>query len=320
MKSNSGRIVAVAVVLSLLLVGSLCANALLYLRYSTSRPLVTVAGEVITKKQYQDQLESQSGQDVLNKMVMTRLIMRAAAQAGVTPTPQDVDAQIAEMERRTPQVLTPYMQDSGKMAAFKQDLAAQIALENLRIEQVPPGSVDVRGYYARHKVEFVLPQQVKTTTVVANNTTDAATAADLLQQNVPSDVIARQPRLRVIGVNGWNPDLSSLSPVVKKQISKTLSAMKVGDVHVFQSGPLSLVVRVNVNSRVTMPPLEQVQGKAERLARLERAPSSNEMLARLYQSGKTTFNYDSDRYSSYFSAFQNYRLADDSGKKTASVP
>ena len=151
MKSNIRRIGAVAVVLFLLLVVSLCANGLLYLRYSTSRPLVTVGNEVITKKQYQDQLENQSGQDVLNKMVMARLIMQAAAKAGVKPTSQDVDAQIAEMERRTPQLLTPYIQDAAKMVAFKQDLAAQIALENLRIAQVAPSSVDARGYYARHQ-------------------------------------------------------------------------------------------------------------------------------------------------------------------------
>ena len=96
--------------------------------------------------------------------------------------------------------------------------------------------------------------------------------------------------------------------------------MKVGDVHVFHSGTMSLVVRVNVNSHVTMPPLEEVRSKVERLARLEQAPSSNEMLARLYQGGQTTFHYDPDRYSAYFSTFQNYPLTDEAGKKTASVP
>ena len=76
MKSLFTPLVAVVAVLSL------TANVLLYLRYSTLRPLVTVGNEVITKKQYQDELEHQAGQQVLGKMVLTRLVAQAAVRRG----------------------------------------------------------------------------------------------------------------------------------------------------------------------------------------------------------------------------------------------
>ena len=155
--------------------------------------------------------------------------------------------------------------------------------------------------------------------MVTQNPVDTATAVDLLRQNQPPDVIGRQPRLRVVGVNGWNPNLT-LPPAVTKQISVTLATLKTGDVRSFQAGPLSITMRVNKSSVAALPPLAQIWEQVERQARLEKAPAANEMIARLYQAAKPTFNYDPEKYASYFSEIQNYSLGKDSGKKTASVP
>jgi len=313
MKSFSSRLLAVIAVLSLL------ANVLLYMRYSTNRPLMTVGSEIITKKQYMDTLEHQAGQEVLSKMVLTKLIMQAATQAGVVPTTQDVDAQIKEIERTSPQILAPYMQDQGKMAEFKQDLTAKLALDSLRIKDVALSPTEVAAYYAQHKAQFALPQQVMTTTVITNNAVDASTAADLLRQNQRPDAIGRQPRMSVVGVNGYNPDLSVLPATVREQISSTIRVMKAGDVKTFQSGPWFLTMRVSRNNRAEVPSLDQVRPQVEREARLEKAPSAAKMLARLYQSAKPTFQYDKDKYSSYFAAVQNYPVDSADSNKTARV-
>jgi len=314
MKSFSTRVVAVIAVLSLL------ANVLLYMRYSTNRPLVTVGSEAITKKQYLDQLEHQAGADVLSKMVLTKLIHQAAARAGVTPTSQDVDTEIATIQRRSPQVLAPYAQDPGKLAEFKQDLATKLALDNLRMKDIALSPAEVAAYYAQHKAEFTLPQQVQTMTVVTKNSMDADTAADLLRQNQPPDAIGRQPRMAVVGINGFNPNFSALPADVKKQIGASIKTMKTGDVKTFHAGPLFLTMRIGKNSVATLPTLDQVREQVERDARLEKAPSPAKTMARLYQTTKPTFHYDADKYSSYFNAIQNYPLNADSGKKTASVP
>ncbi len=300
MKSLSARLVAVALVLSLI------ANVLLYLRYSSSRPLVTVGGDVITRRQYQDLLERQAGQPVLSKMVFDKVVAQAAAREGVTPTPQDVDARIKDVQRRAPQQLAPFAQDPAKMAELRQDLGTSIALENLRIKDVAVPPAAVSAYYAAHQAEFKLPEQVQTNIVVTQNAVDAATATALLKQGTPPDAVARQPRLRVVGVNGYNPDLSGLSPAVKAQVDAFVKAARVGDVKTLRQGPAFLTFQVSASSHEAMPPLAQVRDRVERAARLERAPPAQEELARLYQAAPPTFS--SDKYAGFFDAVRKYPL------------
>ena len=316
MKFLSARILAVVVVLSLI------GNALLYLRYSTNRPLVTVGSDVITKKQYQDQLDHQGGQAVLSKMVLGTLVTQAATSAGVMAKPKDVDDRIASIERRAPQLLTPYQQDADKMAEFRQDMLTNISLENLRIKDIKLTPAEVAAYYAVHKTEFALPEQVKTTTVVTRSTMDVATATDLLKQHTPSDVIARQPRLGVIGMNGFNPNLQLLSADMKRQINAFVQQAKTGDVRTFHvadpKGDVFLTFAVTNSSGAVIPPLTQIHDQVERAARLARAVPQDKELAKLYQTAKPTFS--SDKYAAYFDAIQHYQLGKSDPKKTAAVP
>ena len=315
MNSFSARVLAVIAVLSLI------ANVLLYFRWSTSRPLITVGSEVITRKAYQDQLEHQAGQEVLNKLVFTKLIAQAAARANVTPSQKDVDERLAAIQRHSPQLLTPYSGDATKMAEFRDELTTDIALENLRIKDVALSPADVAAYYTHHKAEFALPQQIKTATVVTGNSVDAATAEDLLRQHQPADVIGRQPRLRVVGVNGFNPPLDSeIAPAIKKQISDYVQHAPVGGIKTFRQGPSLLTFQVIRSSAAAIPPLAQIRDQVERTARLAQAPTPMDEMARLYQAGPPKFQYDPDKYSGYFSGVENYKAAQGVGKKTASAP
>ena len=312
MKSYTVRLLAVIAIASIIV------NVLLFLRYSTSRPVVTVGGTAITKKQFQDQLEHDDGQPALTRLVFTALVSQAASRAGVLPTESDVDDRVQALARQAPQVLVPYSHDSVKMAEFRQDLSTNMALENLRIQDVALSPAQIAGFYAQHKSDFALPQQTVTTTVVTQNSVDAATAAELLRQKVLPDVIERQPRLRVIGMNGYNPDLDVLPPVVKKQTSAWAATAKVGDVKSFEAGVYFLTFRVTQHRPGMVPPLSQIRGEVERAARLALAPSQPEELARLYHSAKPEFN--SEKYAAYFSDVEHYPLGTDAAKKTASTP
>ena len=316
MKFLSARLLAVVAVLSLI------GNVLLYMRYSTNRPLVTVGNEAITKKQYQDQLEHQGGQAVLSKMVLEKLVTQAATRDGVLATTKDVDDRIASVERRAPQLLTPYQQDPAKMAEFRQDLLTNISLENLRIKNIKLTPAELAAYYTEHKGEFALPEQVKTTTVVTRSTMDAATATDLLKQHTPSDVIARQPRLNVIGMNGFNPNLDLLSTDLKRQINVFVQQAKTGDVRTFHvSDPKAdvyLTFAVTSSNRAAIPPLTQIHDQVDRAARLARAVPQDQEMAQLYQAAKPTFS--ADKYAAYFDTIQNYSLGKGDTKKTATVP
>ena len=311
MKSYTVRVLAVIATVSVIV------NILLFLRYSSSRPIVTVGSTAVTKKQFQDQMEHDDGQAVLTKLVFTALVTQAATRAGVLPTSEDVEARMAALSRQSPQVLAPYSRDPVKMAEFRQDLSTNMALENLRIQDVALSPAQIAGYYAQHKTDFALPQQTLTTTVVTQNAVDAATAADLLHQGDPADVIGRQPRLRVVGIGGYNPDLATLPAAVKQETSDWAQTAKVGAVKSFQAGAYYLTFRVSQRRPGLIPPFADVRGAVERAARLARAPSQPEELARLYHTAKPEFN--SDKYAAYFADVEQYPLTTGSSKKTAAV-
>lgn len=311
MKSLTVRLLAVVTVLSL------TANVFLYYRYSTSRPIVTLGSQSISRKQFQDVLESQAGQPVLSKLVFESLVAQAAAQASLTPTPQDIQARIDAIQRRAPQVLTPYSSDPVKMAQFRHDLGTSIALENLRTQGVAVSPAALSAYYTAHRADFALPAQWKTTTVVADNSVDAQTAADALRQGEPPDVLARQPRLRVVGVGGYNPNIqTAVSPATYQQMNTFLKSAKVGDVKIFPAGKYSVILRLTQKSAGTVPPLSQIKDQVERAARLAQAPSQDAELAKLYQAAHPSFT--SDKYAAYFASAQQYPV-EGSDKKTASM-
>ena len=211
-------------------------------------------------------------------------------------------------------MIAPYVSDPVKMAQFRQDLGTEMALENLRIHDVALSPAQIAQYYNQHKTDFALPEQTLTTTVVSPNTTDAATAAALLRQNTPPDVIGRQPRLRVVGIGGYRPDMQILPTAFKRQTNDWAAHAGVGAVHTFQAGPFYVTLRVTRRLPAVVPPLGQVRDEVERAARLAAAPAQTEELARLYQSAKPSFN--SDKYAAYFASFDQYPLGSQ-GKKTA---
>lgn len=312
MKSVISRIFAAIAVVSIIV------NVLLFFRWSPSRPVVTVGQGIITKKDFQNRLEYEGGQAVLTKLVFASLVTQAATRAGVMPTTADVEDRVQSIRRRTPQLLAPYEQDPVKIELFKQDLATNMGLENLRIRDVALTPAQTSDYYARHQADFALPQQTKTSVVVTQNAVDAATAADLLRQNDPPDLIARQPRMRVVGADGYNPDMSILSPALRQQTSDWARSAGIGAVKTFQIGDFYLTLKVTSRLPGETPPLDQIRGRVEREARLALAPSQADELARLYRDAKPSFN--SDKYAAYFTVVQQYPISTVAPKKTAETP
>lgn len=302
--------------LVILTAASLTANALMYLRYSSSRPVVTVGNQVISRKNYQDALDYQTQGGVLKKMVLQDLVTQAAAQKGVTPTDADVDARIAEIKRSAPQMLGAAATDPAKMGEVKAALKTDMALENLRIKDVHVTDTEVADFYNRHKKDFALPAQVQTTMVVAENSVDAAQAASLLKQNIGTDVIARQPRLHVANVNGFNVNVQALPPAINQRLNAVVFRMKPGEVQTVPVGNDFVILRATKSSGSGVPALGQIKPDVTRLAKLEKAVPNAVEIATLYQAAKPQFNVS--KYEDYFSDLSqmDVKAAD---KKTASA-
>jgi hypothetical protein len=297
---------------------SLTSNVLLYMRYSSSRPAVTVGSQVITKKQYQDALDYQTQGAVLRKLVFADMIEQASATAGVAPTTADVDARMADIQRRAPQQLPTDGPDGPQMQQFRQSVRDTLALENLRIKDVKLTDADVSAYYRAHRADFAVPVQVQTSMIVTDNTVDASQAANLLQQGIALDIIARQPRLHVVGQNGFSINWKAVPPAVNRKISDAVFRMKQNQVQVIPIAGSYLVIRATHSKASGTPPLGQIEAQVRRRAALEKAVPENVELAKLYQADKPSFGVA--KYADYFNDLSSTDIADNAAAtRTAST-
>lgn len=296
--------------LAVIAVVSIVSNVLIYERFNTRKPIVTVGNQPISIYTFDSTMESKAGAPILKKMVYTDLVRQAATKAGVMPTEADVDARIKEL-----QVKQPQLAQQAANPDVRNDLKTDLALENLRIQGITASDAEINAFYSRNQGLFTVPSQVQTTMVVAQRQSDAAKAEHLLQQNVTPQAIAAQPGLHVAGVNGFNVNMAALPPVVRQQVGQTVLAMKAGQIKTLPLPQgIFLTFKVKSSHGNEVQPLSQVRAQVARQVKLQKAVSPQQELASLYQSNTPVFNVA--RYSNYFSDIQAFAQ---NSKKTASA-
>lgn len=301
-------------VLGTLLAVSLIANVVqLIIKYNArlSRPLVTAAGQPITKYAYQTALEQRDGKLVLNKLVLAALVRQAAIREHVTPTDADVDARVAALKSANAQAVPT---DKTALKVFRDELRTDMALENLRLKGVTVSDAEVAAFFNHNKAAFTQPPQAQFTLVASEHSADAQSAAALLQQGVSPEKIAARPRLHVVGVNGFN---INMPPQLAQAFKNTVFAMKPGQVKTMTVGSNYLTVKLKGLTPAVVPTLDQARTVATRQLKLLKAPSAQAELATLYQQNPPTFNVQN--YAAFFSDIQNYDTQADAAKKTASA-
>ena len=299
------RVTAVVAVLALI------GDVLLYSRYSTERPLVTVGHRVIRQREYLADLDGAAGKGVLNRIVYAELIRQAATQANVMPSPPDVDARIADLRQHSTQALPPDAQ-------IWDQVQLQLALENLRIRGVTATDAEAAQFYAQHKALFATPARANTTLVYATTAADAARAARLLAAGKSEAEVAAQPGLRVAGVGGFSVDLSRLPLDMRRQVEQVALSLPVGSVKtVALARNVFFTLRPQQRESGSQAPLSEVRDQVARLVRLQKAPSGPDELAILYHANPPTF--DMARYGNYFSDIPP-ATPNGTGPKTSSLP
>ena len=295
----------IALALGAVAVVSLAGNLVMYSRYSPTRPLVTVGSRVIQKREYLAALDAAAGKPVLTKLVFTELIQQAAARAGVTPTPAQIDARLAEIERSNPSS-APADTDS---AEIRQNVALTLALENLRIQGISASDAEIADFYRKNGARLTPPVRVQSLLALTRSEFEAQTAASLLAKGKTAAEVAALPDTLVDGQNGFQFNLDHLPAPLHQKIFQTTVAMHPGQITTLPIGRVFLTIQCLHKGAPTLPPLGQIREEVTRLVRLEKGPSEDVELARLYQANRPYF--DMDRYAAYL---------DDTGRANPSAP
>ncbi len=267
---------------------------LTYQRFSTLRPIIQAGGQTITLRDYEGTLEQQDSGKVLHDLVSAALIRQAADRAGVLPSQSDVDVRLALIRQRDPATVQA-AEANGSLPLLRDQLLAQIALENLCIQNVSVSDAEVSRYYETHQAHFQQHAQARMTLVVADTAKEAEDATDDLRAGIPPEVLAGQKGLHVAGQNGYHANLGTRQG---RALAASWKTMQVGEIRTAPLGRQFLVTQlVSVQAAQTRP-LEEIKTDVTRLARLEKAVSPDTILAQLYQANPPVFKVD--KYAQYF--------------------
>ena len=289
------RLKRISGVASALAVLALISLFLTYQRFSPLRPLVQVGGQSISQRDYEAAWEQQDGGKVLHDLVSAALIRQAADRAGVLPRQSDVDARLALIRQHDPGTVNT-AEANGFLPLLRDQLLAQIALENLRIQSVSASDAEISRYYQMHQANFQQRTQARMTLVVADTAKQAGDAAADLRAGIPPEVLAGQTGLHVAGQNGYQPNLGRQGPA----LAAAWKTMSVGEIRTTALGRQFLVIQlVSVQAAQTRP-LEEIKTDVARLVRLEKAVPADVELKRLYQADPPVFVVK--KYAQYFSA------------------
>lgn len=274
-----------AVLVTIIAIVSLIGNFFLYMRYSSSRPLITVNDQVIRRKDLDDRLDFFYSNNLLRQMIYSDLVMQAARKEGVVPTDAAVNSEIDQLHRTSPEVLSQNQKLDPSLYYFKQDIRANLALDNLRVKGVQLSDQDIESYYQAHQKQFALPQQSEAILVLAPNSVDAQTAQRLLTNGVKPAVIAETRGLRVLGMN------AALTGQFPLAISEQLMAIKPGEIKTLPVGRGEyLIAKVASVAPAEVPSLEQIRPQVELQAKLAKAPTQQQVLAKLRDQARIVVN------------------------------
>ena len=292
---------------------SVAGNVLMYFRFTPARPLVTVGSHVIQDREYRALVDNAAGQPVLTRLVFSELIQQAAAKAGVTPTGAQTDARIAELQRHGQAPAGTVSPD------FRENLALNLALENLRVAGIPASDAEVSAFCKEHAAVLAQPAQVNSVLVVTQREYLAQTAAGLLAHGKTPAQVAAEPDMKVDGQDGFHLNLAALPPAAHQAVVTAALAMKPGQIKVLPVGNAFLTVKCLSSHPGSLPALPQVRDQVVRLVKLQKAPTDNAELATLYKAN--TPRFDVDRYAAYFSGIANSDAPlPPAVPKTASLP
>lgn len=284
------RIVRGLVIVVLIL--SLAANAIMYMRYARGRTILRINDHVITTKDFNAFMSMRWGVEAMANMVQQDLPVQACQKAGIKLDMSEIDQRINAMKEANPNIATQFRREPYREEDYRKLLTAALALDELRAKDVTVTEDEVRDYFNQNPGKWDTPDKLEIQAVICKDNDTATRAMQLLKSGVSDMAVVQQqldPRgatARVLGIDG--------KVVVSKPVGKPspnpeinkLFAMKDGDVGRMDSPRAIEVVR-----RVRLIPgkvatLADVRPKVERELKLTRALPPKEVLRKLWDSAR----------------------------------
>jgi foldase protein PrsA len=271
---------------------AVAAGAVGVVKLRNQRPIVIVNGEKITRARFLNELERNYGGAVLRQMLQEKLVLQQARKKGVMPTPQEVQAEIAEMREEEPD-LDRQLRIRGKAVDdLSHDVEGRLAVAHLIASEVKLPDSEIQKLWATYQKRFNKPDGRKVEIVVAKTKEIGAKARRLLADGIPAEFASQNPGMALPGGRSQMILYRGQGP---KEIEQPAFALRPGQVsEVVRLGNAFAVIKVTEVIPARQKRFEDVKQRLMIAAKLRKGKSEPELLQSLQQAAQIQFK--SDRY------------------------
>ena len=281
----------VRLVLVVLLLISLAANAFMYQRFRNRRVTMSYNNHNVTQQDIYDYLLQNSGPAVKFNMIQRYMIEDEAKKRGVVPDSKEVDEAYNQMRELNLQFAQQVAAQPFMEPEFKARIKQQIEDIRLRTIDIPVSEDQIKEEYNAQTQAFDTPAKAHTRLALIINISDIDKIKELMEKDVSPQLIQTNFPSSVRFV-GDNDVFTFVQPFGSKQNAQ-IFAMKPGQVQVFppdvfaQAGAQKLLIRlvdIKEGSKADLNDKKTHEKLREAVA-AKRAKPSTEYLNKLWGDG-----------------------------------
>ncbi len=283
---------AVRLILVVMLLISLAANAFMYQRFRNRRVVMTYNNHAVTQQDIYDYLSQNSGPAVKFNMIQRYMLEDEANKRKVAPDPKEVDEAFNEMRELNLQFAQQVAAQPFMEAEYKARIRQQMEDVRLRTIDIPVSEDQIKDEYNAQPQAYDTPAKAHTRLALVTDLNDLDKIKQLMEKNVSINLI-QSNFLSSVRFVGDNNVFTFVQPFGTKQNAKIFD-MKPGQVQEFppdvfaQAGAQKLLVslmdiqpgkKADLNDKKTHEKLRETVAA-------KRAKPSAEYLNKLWGSGE----------------------------------
>jgi foldase protein PrsA len=262
------------------------------IKLRNQRPIVVVNGEKITRARFLNELERNYGGAVLRQLLQEKLVLQQARKKGVLPTPQEIQAEIAEMRQEEPDLDRQLRIRGKEVGDLSHDVEGRLAVARLIASEVNVPDSEIQKLWATYQKRFNKPEGRKVEIVIAKTSAIGDKARRLMADGIPAEFASQNPGMALPGGRSQMILYRGQGPAPIEQPAFALRPGQVSDV--IRLGNAFAVIKVTEVIAPRQKRFEDVKPRLLIAAKLRKGKSEPELLQSLQKAAKIEFK--SDRY------------------------
>ena len=239
---------AVRLILVVLLLISLAANAFMYQRFRNRRVVMSYNNHAITQQDVYDYMTQNSGPAVKFSMIQRYMLDDEAAKRNLVPDPKEIDEVFNQMRELNLQFAQELATQPGMEPEYKARIKQQMEDIRLRTVDIPVSEDQIKEEYNAQPQAFDTPAKAHTRLALIYNISDIDKIKELMEKDVsPTLIQTNFPKsVRFVGDN----DVFTFVQPFGTQQNAQIFAMQPDQVQVFppdvfaKAGAQKLVIRL----------------------------------------------------------------------------